>query len=295
VSARARARRARPHPHAPRAAPSPNIPASPSPDRSGGRVREDGKVEYGFALMRGKRGAMEDYHHASFMRMGPSGEQVGCLGVFDGHGGPDAASFVCEHLFKNIVGHAKFGDDPAGAMEAAFRETDAQYLGSAGAEHRDDGCTAVAAVVRGQELYLAHVGDSRAVLFRDGGCVQLSEDHKPNRPDERQRIEDRGGVVIWAGTWRVGGVLAVSRAFGDRMLKEYVVADPDVRHESLSAGDLGLVLATDGVWDVITNEQALEIVGGAGDSKEAARKLAEEAYARGSNDNISCIVARFHF
>jgi protein phosphatase 1L len=51
----------------------------------------------------------------------------------------------------------------------------------------------------------------------------LSEDHKPNRTDERSRIEAAGGVVVWAGTWRVGGVLAVSRAFGDRLLKRYVV------------------------------------------------------------------------
>ena len=50
-------------------------------------------------------------------------------------------------------------------------------------------------------------------------ALALSEDHKPNRTDERSRIEAAGGVVVWAGTWRVGGVLAVSRAFGDRLLK----------------------------------------------------------------------------
>lgn len=65
--------------------------------------------------------------------------------------------------------------------------------------------------------------------FRDercrkwGAAIALSEDHKPNRTDERNRIEAAGGVVVWAGTWRVGGVLAVSRAFGDRLLKRYVV------------------------------------------------------------------------
>ena len=57
-------------------------------------------------------------------------------------------------------------------------------------------------------------------------AVQLSDDHKPNRTDERSRIEAAGGVVVWAGTWRVGGVLAVSRAFGDRLLKRYVVSAP---------------------------------------------------------------------
>ncbi len=57
-------------------------------------------------------------------------------------------------------------------------------------------------------------------------AIALSEDHKPNRTDERSRIEAAGGVVVWAGTWRVGGVLAVSRAFGDRLLKRYVVRTP---------------------------------------------------------------------
>lgn len=60
-------------------------------------------------------------------------------------------------------------------------------------------------------------------------AVQLSDDHKPNRTDERSRIEAAGGVVVWAGTWRVGGVLAVSRAFGDRLLKRYVVGIPRSR------------------------------------------------------------------
>ncbi|MCD7471278.1 hypothetical protein HAX54_011612 [Datura stramonium] len=59
--------------------------------------------------------------------------------------------------------------------------------------------------------------------------IPLSIDHKPDRSDERERIEQAGGFIIWAGTWRVGGVLAVSRAFGDKMLKPYVVADPEIQ------------------------------------------------------------------
>ena len=115
-----------------------------------------------------------------------------------------------------------------------------------GANDRDDGCTAAAMVIREQDLYLGHVGDSRAVLFRNGECMQLSNDHKPNIPEERERIEKMGGVVIWAGTWRVGGVLAVSRAFGDRLLKDFVVARPDLRHEKLGAGDVAVVLVRGG-------------------------------------------------
>lgn len=85
-------------------------------------------------------------------------------------------------------------------------------------------------------------------------AVAMSEDHKPNKDSERARIENEGGVVIWAGTWRVGGVLAVSRAFGDRPLKKFVIATPEVRQESVSSEDEFLILASDGVWDVVSNK-----------------------------------------
>lgn len=88
----------------------------------------------------------------------------------------------------------------------------------------------------------------------------MSEDHKPNRLDERKRIELAGGVVVWAGTWRVGGVLAVSRAFGDRLLKRYVVAKPEMREEALGPDDEALILASDGVWDVVSNQDACNII-----------------------------------
>lgn len=84
--------------------------------------------------------------------------------------------------------------------------------------------------------------------------MALSVDHKPNAKEERARIEAVGGVVVWAGTWRVGGVLAVSRAFGDRPLKRYVSATPDMADETLTAEDEFLILASDGLWDVMTNQ-----------------------------------------
>lgn len=82
----------------------------------------------------------------------------------------------------------------------------------------------------------------------------MSVDHKPNTREERTRIEDAGGVVVWAGTWRVGGVLAVSRAFGDRPLKRYVIPTPDIRDEVVTKDDDCLILASDGLWDVVSNQ-----------------------------------------
>ena len=100
-------------------------------------------------------------------------------------------------------------------------------------------------------------------------AVPLSIDHKPNTREERTRIEDAGGVVVWAGTWRVGGVLAVSRAFGDRPLKRYVIPTPDIRDEQLQPEDEALILASDGLWDVVSNQVSL----GVGVSNQVALEL----------------------
>ena len=86
-------------------------------------------MEYGYALMRGKRSQMEDFTYADFVR-DASGRQVGCFGVFDGHGGPDAAHFVRDRLLHNIMQHKDFNAYPEKAIEESFLETDKQYLAS---------------------------------------------------------------------------------------------------------------------------------------------------------------------
>lgn len=114
-----------------------------------------------------------------------------------------------------------------------------------------DGSTAIAALLqRDGTLTVANVGDSRCALVRkDGSCVPLSSDHKPNRPDERARICAAGGWVVHQGCWRVAGDLAVSRAFGDRHLKRYgVCAEPELSRYVLGPLDAYLLLASDGLW-----------------------------------------------
>ncbi|CAN6270027.1 unnamed protein product, partial [Urochloa humidicola] len=81
---------------------------------------------------------------------------------------------------------------------------------------------------------------------------------------------------MWAGTWRVGGVLAVSRAFGDKLLKQYVVADPEIKEEVVDSSLEFLILASDGLWDVVTNEEAVAMVKPIQDPQEASDKLQKE-------------------
>nr|CAB3468089.1 unnamed protein product [Digitaria exilis]CAB3470574.1 unnamed protein product [Digitaria exilis] len=220
---------------------------------------EDGKLTCGYSSFIGRRSTMEDCYDIKLTKV--DGHPVNLFGVFDGR---------------------------------AFLQTDGDILETISSSFRDDGSTGLAAVLIGKHLYVANVGDSRAVASKASKAVPLSKDHKPNRKDERKRIEEAGGVVIWDDTWRVGGILAMSRAFGNRLLKQYVKAEPDIQEEEVNSDLEYLILATDGLWDVVRNEDAVALLKAEDGPEAAAVKLTEIAYARRSQDNITCIVVQFH-
>ncbi|KAK7293529.1 hypothetical protein RJT34_16397 [Clitoria ternatea] len=259
---------------------------------SGGWKSEDGRLSCGYSSFRGKRVTMEDFYDIKTLKIG--GQSVCLFGIFDGHGGSRAAEYLKEHLFDNLIKHPKFLTDAKLAISETYQKTDANFLDSEKDTFRDDGSTASTAVLVDNHLYVANVGDSRTIISKAGKAIALSEDHKPNRSDERKRIENAGGVVMWAGTWRVGGVLAMSRAFGNRMLKQFVVAEPEIQDQEIDEQIELLILATDGLWDVVQNDDAVSLARTEEEPEAAARKLTEAAFSRGSADNITCIVVRFH-
>ncbi|XP_009394143.2 probable protein phosphatase 2C 52 isoform X1 [Musa acuminata AAA Group] len=273
--------------------------ASPEKDRAGngdyacgGWKSEDGSLTCGYSSFRGQRVSMEDYCDLKSTKI--DGHTVHLFGIFDGHGGSHAAEYLKEHLFENLTRHPQFMSDTKLALSETYRKTDSDFLAAESNTSRDDGSTASTAVLIGKHLYVANVGDSRAVISKTGKAIPLSNDHKPNRSDERKRIEDAGGVVTWTGTWRVGGILAMSRAFGNRLLKQFVVAEPEIQEQVVDEELETLVLASDGLWDVVANEDAVSLARVEEEPEAAARKLTETAFSRGSADNITCIVVRFH-
>ncbi|KAB5568523.1 hypothetical protein DKX38_002316 [Salix brachista] len=248
------------------------------------------QFSYGYSSFKGKRASMEDYYETSISEV--DGQMVAFFGVFDGHGGARTAEYLKNNLFKNLCSHPDFIRDTKTAIVEAFRQTDAEYLHEEKAHQKDAGSTASTAVLLGDRLLVANVGDSRVVACRAGSAIPLSIDHKPDRSDERQRIEEAGGFIVWAGTWRVGGVLAVSRAFGDKLLKPYVVAEPEIQEEEINGVEF-IIVASDGLWNVLSNKDAVALVQDITDAEAASRKLIQEAYALGSTDNITCVVVRF--
>ncbi|PPD94317.1 hypothetical protein GOBAR_DD08645 [Gossypium barbadense] len=269
------------------------------------------KFSYGYSSFKGKRPSMEDFYETRISEV--DGQMVAFFGVFDGHGGSRTAEYLKNNLFKNLSTHPDFIKDTKTAIGMKLAKFSHHCMMRSSmilllkhlnklmlitsmkrkASKKDAGSTASTAVLLGDRLLVANVGDSRVVASRAGSAVPLSIDHKPDRSDERLRIEDAGGFIIWAGTWRVGGILAVSRAFGDKLLKPYVVAEPEIQVEEEIDGVDFIIIASDGLWNVLSNEDAVALVQHITDAEAAARKLIKEAYALGSSDNITCVVVRF--
>ncbi|XP_022226748.2 protein phosphatase 1L [Drosophila obscura] len=160
------------------------------------------------------------------------------------------------------------------------------------------GTTALIAIVHGTKLIVANVGDSRGVMYDSRGiAIPLSFDHKPQQVRERKRIHDAGGFIAFRGVWRVAGVLATSRAMGDYPLKDknLVIATPDILTFELNDHKPHfLILASDGLWDIFSNEEAcIFIQEHLKDSDYGAKALTMESYKRGSVDNITVVVIVF--
>nr|XP_020642576.1 protein phosphatase 1E [Pogona vitticeps] len=222
-------------------------------------------------------------------------EEQAYFAVFDGHGGVDAAIYASIHLHVNLVHQEMFQHDPAEALCKAFRVTDERFVQKAARESLRCGTTGVVTFIRGNMLYVAWLGDSQVMLVRRGQAVELMKPHKPDREDEKKRIEALGGCVVWFGAWRVNGSLSVSRAIGDAEHKPYICGDADSASTVLDGSEDYLILACDGFYDTVNPDEAVKVVAdhlkeNNGDSSMVAHKLVASARDAGSSDNITVIV-----
>ncbi|XP_007536505.1 protein phosphatase 1F [Erinaceus europaeus] len=215
--------------------------------------------------------------------------------VFDGHGGVDAARYAAVHLHTNTARQPELPSDPATALREAFRRTDEMFLRKAKRERLQSGTTGVCALIVGKTLHVAWLGDSQAILVQQGQVVKLMEPHRPERQDEKERIEALGGFVSHMDCWRVNGTLAVSRAIGDLFQKPYVSGEADAASRELSDSEDYLLLACDGFFDVIPHHEVpglvqSHLVGQQGNGLHIAEELVAAARERGSHDNITVMV-----
>ncbi|XP_057547708.1 probable protein phosphatase 2C 8 [Amaranthus tricolor] len=280
-------------------------------------------VQHGVVSVMGRRRAMEDTVRVEKDLVS---RKYDYFGVYDGHGGSHVAEACRDRMhailreemerWKTCRKMNSCDDhediDWEKVMGRCFERMDEEVGRGEKGENVEEmtvGSTVVVAVVGKEEVVVANCGDSRAVICRNGVAVPLSLDHKPDRPDELARIEAAGGRVInWNGH-RILGVLATSRSIGDYYLKPYVSSTPEVMISKRTEADEFLVLASDGLWDVVSNEVACQVVRrclnrkiksqeilnrinkiSSNRAEVAAVLLTELAIAKGSKDNISVIV-----
>lgn len=304
-----------------------------------------------------RRSTMEDVHRVVPYLAGSN--EYSYFGVYDGHGGRHIVDFLEETLENNISTELQLPDE-ASVLERirrAFLITDMQ---SKQLDIVTSGATAVVALLKttcdettgtvtAKDLYVANVGDSRAVIMvpnkvlggsgaggvtgngddtnaTNGGgntnessaqndssgnqkkksaknytAMRLTYDHRAEDEEEQDRITRAGGFI---NRGRVLGILAVTRSFGDHGMKDFVCADPYMTHTNLVERRGGvnneeevplLILACDGVWDVLTDQEAGELILehyfriGA-PFQDAGKLLVQEAIQRGSGDNVTAIV-----
>ncbi|KAJ6938158.1 protein phosphatase 2C 27 [Populus alba x Populus x berolinensis] len=220
-------------------------------------------------------------------------------GVFDGHGGTDAASFVKNNILRFIVEDSHFPNCVEKAIKSAFLKADYAFADDSALDI-SSGTTALTALIFGRTLVVANAGDCRAVLGRRGRAIEMSKDHKPNCTSERLRIEKLGGVIY---DGYLNGQLSVARALGDWHMKGPkgsacpLSAEPELQETNLTEDDEFLIMGCDGLWDVMSSQCAVTIARKElmlhNDPERCSRALVREALRHNACDNLTVIVICF--
>jgi len=266
---------------------------------------------YAFAFdacaIRGERPYMEDRWSALF----DEGKNALVLAVYDGHGGAAVSAHLSQKLARAVLEEEALTRDPATALKRAFKGVDEEVCKANPGSMRGmygnpgPGSTAIMAVMMPPKMYVANVGDSHAFALNAlGEVIFESKDQRPDVPEERERILKDGGFVKRGrdGVLRTGGILAVSRAFGNDGIKRFVSVEPEVSVIDLEDVD-SLILASDGLTDVMGSKLTSETmratpVGVLSTSpspvrvRRVANALVTLARVRQSRDNISVVVCQ---
>jgi Leucine-rich repeat (LRR) protein/serine/threonine protein phosphatase PrpC len=197
--------------------------------------------------------------------------------VLDGHGGSMTSNFAAYQLAKCLT--PEFSEDAVRRLIERVSELlrEQQYR---------DGATLAMALVSGEQVIVAHLGDSRVIVLKESGAVRFAtQDHKPESRDELERILMAGGKVVEG---RTDGVVAVARGLGDFAVHG-LSHEPSITTVDLEPDDRWVILACDGVLDVLTNEDIGRISTFSGCARNLAYDLRLVASHRLSPDNISVI------
>lgn len=279
---------------------------------------EGNGLAYALSSMQGWRIEMEDAHCA-VLGLPFSLEDWSFFAVFDGHAGARVSAHCAENLLDSITQSEEFRnsankcdlstngqsnvDNVKRGIRDGFLRLDEKMRTMISGEDKS-GSTAVCCLVSPHHVFIANCGDSRAVLSREKKAVFSTQDHKPINPAEKERIQNAGGSVM---IQRVNGSLAVSRALGDYEYKQVegkgpceqlVSPEPEIFVEKReNEKDEFLVLACDGVWDVMSNEELCDFIRSrllvTDNLTSVCNEVIDTCLYKGSRDNMSIVLVTF--
>ena len=213
------------------------------------------------------------------------------FGLFDGHGGGQVSKFLQENFsayMKQLLPFSDYFDNFVKLfklIDERVRELNCP----------EEGSTATIVYIEKQNnkkyLYCVNVGDSRCIIINKKGIMRLSKDDRVDDPIEKERIIKEGGFIY---NGRVGGILMLSRCFGDWGIKKYGVScEPHISKIEINEDDLSVVIASDGVWDTMKDEDFKVLMDSNLSSLDICKDVIRESLNRGSSDNISCFIINF--
>jgi serine/threonine protein phosphatase PrpC len=237
------------------------------------------------------RNTMEDFCKIVDMYMGD--RTRGYFSLYDGHGGTDPVKYAKERMPEILSKFLDKKESTESALISAFSKVDDELKFT---DSENAGCTACVILITQENgkrfLYSANAGDTKSILLTQNEFIKLSVDHKCTDQSEVERIKQSGGLVF---NGRVFGQLALTRALGDLALKKYgVSAMPHVTRVEITEKHKFAVVASDGIWDVNSEEDLLFMSKSFNNAEDFCNNLIKISLAKGSKDNMSCIVIKLN-
>ena len=259
------------------------------------------------------RKSMEDYHCIKQDLLKTSPMHFSYFAIFDGHCGNEVALFLSKYLHKILSKNLTnlkitnndietYNNNIISSIKKTFEIVDEEIINNI-AYSKDVGSTGTVILlykIKNEDknndfsryMVCANIGDSRGYILTKNNFTQITKDHKCNDVKEVERIKKNGGIVF---NNRVYGTLMITRSFGDKEMKKYgVISTPDCFCHKIREEDLYIVIASDGIWDVVSEEEMMQMGGEKYSSDVFSKKIVNLAIDRGTRDNISCIVIKLN-
>ena len=252
------------------------------------------------------RQQMEDFH--KFVILSFQNFRIAYFSIFDGHGGNQVSIFLRDFFHQYLLQELKtfsFSNDSElnkkniiTSINNSFEKIDKDIIENKNFKNQSGSTGTIILLYRDPNnplqrvIICANVGDSKGYIINKNNINQITKDHNCKDENEVTRIKNNKGLVFQG---RVFGSLLLTRSFGDKELKEYgVLSTPDIFSNLINDNDLYAIIGSDGVWDVISQEDLFELSKEKKSSKELCQKIVITSLERHSQDNISCFVVKLN-